>query len=221
MFKFDVKYTYDNYYEYYKFVLIKQRLLKDILFFVLFVAVAVYWWVAPDTDGNLIPILSLVFACGLPLMNFITIPLIKKQLRQRQEDIDRTHIAVTFNEDDILYENLTEDPYENNKPLEVKDEEVDASDIDTLNESPVSNTEEVTNQEKVVEDEKTFVLKYANFLIVRESANLFMFYLDRQTVIIIPKETYIQEQSLEQFKNFILTKIDPKRVKFLKEKVEN
>ena len=35
MHKFDVKYTYDNYFEYYKFVLIRQRILKDCLFFVL------------------------------------------------------------------------------------------------------------------------------------------------------------------------------------------
>ena len=44
-----------------------------------------------------------------------------------------------------------------------------------------------------------------------------MFYLDRQTVIILPKETYVSEQSIADFKNFILTKIDPKRVKFLKD----
>ena len=75
-------------------------------------------------------------------------------------------------------------------------------------------------EDKPVEDEKTFVLKYINFLVVRESANLFMFYLDRQTVVIIPKERFVEGGTLADFKNFILTKIDPKRVKFLKEKVE-
>ena len=221
MFKFDVKYTYDNYYEYYKFVLIRQRILKDILFFILFVGVAIYWWVGPvdQTDGDLIPILSLIFACGLPLMNFITIPMIKKQLHQRQEDIDRTHIAITFNEEDVLYENLTIDPYEGNKKAEIK-ETIDENDKEDELETKDVSTGENVQQDNPVEDEKTFVLKYINFLVVRESANLFMFYLDRQTVVIIPKERFVEGGTLADFKNFILTKIDPKRVKFLKEKVE-
>ena len=63
MHKFDVKYTYDNYYEYYKFVLIKQRIVKDLIFCVLFIAVAVYWWVdtGESTANEILPILSLVF----------------------------------------------------------------------------------------------------------------------------------------------------------------
>ena len=52
---------------------------------------------------------------------------------------------------------------------------------------------------------------------VNETNGLFLFYLDRQTVIILPKETYISDYSLKEFKEFILTKIDKKRIKLLKE----
>ena len=45
MYKFDVKYTFDNYLEYYKFVLIKQRILRDLVFALFFVGIAVYWWI--------------------------------------------------------------------------------------------------------------------------------------------------------------------------------
>ena len=152
-------------------------------------------------------------------MNFITIPMIKKQLHQRQEDIDRTHIAITFNEEDILYENLTIDPYEGNKKPEIK-ETIDENDKEDELETKDVSTGENVQEDKPVEDEKTFFLKQINFLVVRESANLFMFYLDRQTVVIIPKERFVEGGTLADFKNFILTKIDPKRVKFLKEKVE-
>lgn len=219
MHKFDVKYTYDNYYEYYKFVLIRQRILKDVLFFILFAAVAVYWWVdtSESTTSNVLPIISIIFACGMPLMNLITIPMIKKQLHSRQADIDRTHIVVTFNEDEIVYENLTEEPLVDNTPINVKEEEPVE---EKLEETEVASEETQATEEKpeeVKEDEKIFNLKYLNFLIVRETKNLFMFYLDRQTVIILPKETYVSEQSIADFKNFILTKIDPKRVKFLKD----
>ena len=31
MHKFDVRYSFDNYYEYYKFALIKQRILRDLI----------------------------------------------------------------------------------------------------------------------------------------------------------------------------------------------
>ena len=49
-----------------------------------------------------------------------------------------------------------------------------------------------------------------------------MFYLDRQTVVILPKSTYVSQSDLAEFKNFILTKVNPKRVRFIKEKkVEN
>ena len=42
MHKFDVKYSFDNYYEYYKFALVKQRILRDIIFSVLFIGIAVF-----------------------------------------------------------------------------------------------------------------------------------------------------------------------------------
>lgn len=216
MHKFDVKYTYDNYFEYYKFVLIRQRILKDCLFFVLFVGVGLYWLLdrSDSTSGNLLPILSFVFAVGMPLMNFITIPMIKKQLHQRQAEIDRTHIVVTFNEDEITYENLTLEPAKEETPIDVK-EEKDEQEA-PVEETPVAAEENETTEES----DKIFTLKYTNFLSVRESKGLFMFYLDKQTVIILPKETYVSEQSFVEFRNFILSKVDPRRVKFLKEKVE-
>ncbi len=216
MHKFDVKYTYDNYFEYYKFVLIRQRILKDCLFFVLFVGVGLYWLLdrSDSTSGNLLPILSFVFAVGMPLMNFITIPMIKKQLHQRQAEIDRTHIVVTFNEDEITYENLTAEPAKEETPIDVK-EEKDEQEA-PVEETPVAAEEPETTEES----DKIFTLKYTNFLSVRESKGLFMFYLDKQTVIILPKETYVSEQSFVEFRNFILSKVDPRRVKFLKEKVE-
>ena len=214
MHKFDVKYTYDNYFEYYKFVLIRQRILKDCLFFVLFVGVGLYWLLdrSDSTSGNLLPILSFVFAVGMPLMNLITIPMIKKQLHQRQAEIDRTHIVVTFNEDEITYENLTAEPVKEETPIDVKEENEEQ-------ETPVEETP-VEEVEATEESDKIFTLKYTNFLTVRESKGLFMFYLDKQTVIILPKETYVSEQSFAEFRNFILSKVDPRRVKFLKEKVE-
>ena len=203
MHKFDVKYTYDNYYEYYKFVLIRQRIIKDCLFFALFVGVGLYWLIdrGETTEGTLLPILSFVFAVGMPLMNLITIPMIKKQLHQKQAEIDRTHIVVTFDDEEITYENLSIDPNaEEQKVEEVKEE------------ASQENQEEQVN----TDPEKVFTLKYTNFMSVKESKGLFMFYLDRQTVIILPKETYVGETSLEEFKAFILTKIDPRRVKFSK-----
>lgn len=223
MHKFDVKYTYDNYYEYYKFVLIKQRIIKDLIFCVLFVAVAIYWWVdkSESTDNKLLPILSLVFGIGMPMLNFVTIPMIKKQLRNRQHEIDTTHIVVTFNEEEVVYENQSEFSKENKEVVETSEPAEETVAVEnTVNEStPVV---EETKAEEVKEDDRIFTLKYNNFLSVKESKNLFMFYLDRQTVIILPKSTYTGYNDLSEFKNFILTKINPKRVKFIKEKrVEN
>ena len=42
MYNFDVKYTFDNYYEYYKYTLIKSRILKDSIFCIVFFAFAAY-----------------------------------------------------------------------------------------------------------------------------------------------------------------------------------
>ena len=132
-----------------------------------------------------------------PMMNFLTVPMLKKQLHSRQAEIDRTHIVVTFGEEEVVYENLTV------KPEEVKPvEEV------------VENSEE-TPVEKPAE-EKVFRLNYQNFLAVKETKNLFLFYLDRQTVIILPKSTYVTVGEFDEFKAFILTKVNPRRVKFVK-----
>lgn len=215
MHKFDVKYTYDNYYEYYKFVLIKQRIVKDLIFCVLFIAVAIYWWVdtGESTANEILPILSLVFGIGMPMLNFVTIPLIKRQIRNRQQEIDATHIVVTFDEEEVIYENQTETKKEEKDVVEVKEE--------TTN-TEVSETENVEEVNTEKEDDRIFTLKYNNFLSVKESKNLFMFYLDRQTVVILPKSTYVSQSDLAEFKNFILTKVNPKRVRFIKEKkVEN
>ena len=215
MHKFDVKYTYDNYYEYYKFVLIKQRIVKDLIFCVLFIAVAVYWWVdtGESTANEILPILSLVFGIGMPMLNFVTIPLIKRQIRNRQQEIDATHIVVTFDEEEVIYENQTEAKKEETEVIDVKEE--------TTN-TEVSETENVEEVNTEKEDDRIFTLKYNNFLSVKESKNLFMFYLDRQTVVILPKSTYVSQSDLAEFKNFILTKVNPKRVRFIKEKkVEN
>ena len=190
MHKFDVKYTFDDYYEYYKFILIRQRILRDIIFGLLFVGVAIYFWVdqSESTSGNVIPIFSLVMGLLFPLMNYLTIPMLKKQLNQRKEEINRTHIIVTFNEDDVIYENLTEK-------------------IPQVNE---------TEGETEKKEENVFNLKYLNFMSIKETKNLIMFYLDRQTVIILPKSTYVEGNGIDEFKNFILQKVNPKRVKFLK-----
>lgn len=190
MHKFDVKYTFDDYYEYYKFILIRQRILRDIIFGLLFVGVAIYFWVdqSESTSGNVIPIFSLVMGLLFPLMNYLTIPMLKKQLNQRKEEINRTHIIVTFNEDEVIYENLTEK-------------------IPQVNE---------TEGETEKKEESVFNLRYLNFMSIKETKNLIMFYLDRQTVIILPKSTYVEGNGIDEFKNFILQKVNPKRVKFLK-----
>lgn len=204
MYKFDVKYTLDNYFEYYKFLLIKQRILRDVIFGLVFVGVAIYFWVdkSESTSGNVIPIFSLVMGLTFPLMNYITVPMLKKQLKKREDEIYRTHLIVTFldnpsiEDDQVIYENLTEIIPAAKENVEVVDE----------------NSE--NKEEK--EPENVFKLKYLNFMAIKESKNLIMFYLDRQTVIILPKSTYVGEGSIEDFKQFIKRKVNPKRVKFLK-----
>lgn len=204
MYKFDVKYTLDNYFEYYKFLLIKQRILRDVIFGLVFVGVAIYFWVdkSESTSGNVIPIFSLVMGLTFPLMNYITVPMLKKQLKKREDEIYRTHLIVTFldnpsiEDDQVIYENLTEIIPAAKENVEVVDE----------------NSE--NKEEK--EPENVFKLKYLNFMAIKESKNLIMFYLDRQTVIILPKSTYVGEGTIEDFKQFIKRKVNPKRVKFLK-----
>ena len=217
MHKFDVRYSFDNYYEYYKFALIKQRILRDLIFSVLFIGIAIYWWVdaGEATEGNVLPIFALVMGVVFPLMNLLTFPMLKKQIRSKQSEIDRTHIVVTFEEDEIIYENQSEPakPVVNEEKVEVKEE--------VKEEQPAEEVVEVKEEQpaeeaKSEEGERVFKLKYANFLQVKETEGLFLFFLDRQTVIILPKTTYVGGEDFAEFKNFILSKINPKRVKFLK-----
>jgi hypothetical protein len=217
MYKFDVKYTFDNYLEYYKFILIKQRILRDLIFALFFVGIAVYWWIdtSENTANNFLPIFAIVMGFLFPMMNFFTVPMLKKQLHARQAEIDRTHIVVTFNDDVVIYENLTVKPVVEQPVEEVKEE---------TNENTTEEVAEVKEEAEVIDntpveenkEERVFKLAYQNFLSVKETANLFLFYLDRQTVIILPKATYVTEGELAEFKNFILTKVNSHRVKFLK-----
>ncbi len=214
MHKFDVKYTFDNYLEYYKFVLIKQRILRDMVFALFFVGIAVYWWIdaSEETANNFLPIFAVAMGVLFPLMNLLTLPMLKKQLRSRQAEIDRTHIVVTFDEEEIVYENLTVKPEAAQVVEEKVAEEEHAAE-------QVNEEAKEENEEKVEEkpsEERVFKLAYQNFLSVKETANLFLFYLDRQTVIILPKETYVTVGEMSEFKNFILSKVNPRRVKFLK-----
>ena len=214
MHKFDVKYTFDNYLEYYKFVLIKQRILRDMVFALFFVGIAVYWWIdaSEETANNFLPIFAVAMGVLFPLMNLLTLPMLKKQLRSRQAEIDRTHIVVTFDEEEIVYENLTVKPEAAQVVEEKVTEEEHAAE-------QVNEEAKEENEEKVEErpsEERVFKLAYQNFLSVKETANLFLFYLDRQTVIILPKETYVTVGEMSEFKNFILSKVNPRRVKFLK-----
>lgn len=206
MYKFDVRYNLKNYYEYYKFLIIKQRFYRDMILSLVFFGIAIYWFVdtTENTNGILLPIFAIIMGILFPLMNFITFPMIKKQLRARQKEIENTHLTVTFNDDEVVYENLTEKLVDEIKETnEVKNEEASV---------------ENGNNSQSDEEERIFKLNYVNFMRVNETKGLFLFYLDRQTVIILPKETFIEGSSLKDFKEFILTKIDKKRIRFIKEK---
>ncbi len=206
MYKFDVRYNLKNYYEYYKFLIIKQRFYRDMILSLVFFGIAIYWFVdtTENTNGILLPIFAIIMGILFPLMNFITFPMIKKQLRARQKEIENTHLTVTFNDDEVVYENLTEKLVDEIKETnEVKNEEASV---------------ENGNNSQSDEEERIFKLNYVNFMRVNETKGLFLFYLDRQTVIILPKETFIEGSSLKDFKEFILTKIIKKRIRFIKEK---
>ena len=209
MYKFDVRYTLNNYLEYYKFLIIKQRFYRDMILSLVFFGIAIYWFVdtTENTSGILLPIFAIIMGVLFPLMNFITFPMLKKQLKTRQKEIDNTHLTVTFTENEVIYENLTEKLVDEVKETnEVKNEE-----------TPEAPTENEANPQST-EEERIFKLNYENFMRVNETKNLFLFYLDRQTVIILPKETFIEGSSLKDFKEFILTKIIKKRIRFIKEK---
>ena len=110
MFTFDINYTNEEYMEYYKDILITRKIVRNIIFILIFVAIAVIWWVdgSKSTTGNFIPIFALVAAVLLPLMNFLYIPLLKRQLRLREREVQNVHLFLTFEEDKIIYENKTE-----------------------------------------------------------------------------------------------------------------
>ena len=108
MYNFDVKYTFENYYEYYKYTLIKSRILKDSIFCIVFFAFAAYIFIDKSAETtDTLGILSIVLGLMFPLMNFATLPILKKQLKAKQKDIDNTRIFVTFNDEEVIYQNLT------------------------------------------------------------------------------------------------------------------
>ena len=276
MYKFDVKYTFDNYYEYYKYTLIKSRIVKDLFFCLVFFGFAAYLFVdqSPETSDAL-AIFSIILGVLFPLMNFATLPILKKQLKAKQRDIDNTRIFVTFTEEEVIYQNLTVKPEETVKveetPVEDKEahviddelvteetsvEEIVAEEVVTVEviaeeavaeevvteelpaeetvaeevvteEAPVEEAvvEEVVTEEAPVEeveeditvecdDEKTFKLSYKNFMSVKETENLLLFYLDKRTVVILPKSTLLGKKTVAEFKEFVKTKINRSRVKF-------
>lgn len=206
MYKFDVRYTLNNYLEYYKFLIIKQRFYRDMILSLVFFGIAVYWFIdtTDNTSGILLPIFAIIMGILFPLMNFITFPMLKKQLKTRQKEIDNTHLTVTFTENEVIYENLTEKLVD----------EVKETNEAKVEDAPAENE----NNPQSTEEERIFKLNYENFMRVNETKGLFLFYLDRQTVIILPKETFIEGSSLKDFKEFISTKIIKKRIRFIKEK---
>ena len=216
MHNFDIKYTLDDYYEYYSFVMFKQRMIREIIFFTLFVGIGVYWLIdqSEQTQGIFLPIFSFAMAVLIPLMTLAYIPLIRGQLKKRQEEIDKTHINVTFNEDEVVYENLTINP---EKPVEPKPE-VSQDEATEVEEKPAEPEVVEEKATEVNKEENIFRLKYENFMVVKETKHLFLFYLDRSTCIIIPKNKYTTMTELDSFKEFILGHINPKRVRFASSK---
>lgn len=272
MFRFDVKYTFDNYMEFYKNVLVKKDIIRNIIFAIFFVGLGIMFLVQ-GSKNTTVAIIAIVMGCAFPLISLLSIPMLKKQIRAREAEFSKTHIDIAFYDDEIIYTNLTvtEEPAsnvesevkeevtnENNEEIvpeevvtnenneetvtsEVKEEivtnedkatEVSVENEEVTTEEPVEDApveevvEEKENQEpEVVEeksestkenDENVIPLKYANFMLVKESRNLLMFYLDRSTTIIIPKDTLAEGGSIKDFKEFILTKVDNKFVKFNK-----
>ena len=214
MHKFDIKYKLEDYYEYYKFIMFRQRLIRESLFFFIFVGIGVYW-LAAKQEGLFIPIFSFCMAVLVPMMTLLYVPLIKRQLSKRQDEIDRTHIVVSFDENEVVYENQTA-PVE--KPISepVVEKEKKEEDNQSEDTTPVDNNKKEEQQPEQPKEENIFRLKYENFLSVKETKGLLLFYLDRQTVVIIPKTTYCQGDDLSEFKMFILSHINPRRVRFKK-----
>ena len=154
MYKFDVKYTFDNYYEYYKYTLIKSRIVKDLFFCLVFFGFAAYLFVdqSPETSDAL-AIFSIILGVLFPLMNFATLPILKKQLKAKQRDIDNTRIFVTFTEEEVIYQNLTVKPEDVVKVEETPVEDKEAHVIDDEVVTEETSVEEVVAEEVVVEEE--------------------------------------------------------------------
>ncbi len=230
MYKFDVKYKFENYLEYYKYALIKSKMWRDILFAVMFIAIGIYWIVSKQKT-TYVAYFCFAFGIIIPLWSFVSFPLIKKQLRNNLPVIERTHLIVTFNDEEIVYENLSLDakPTTDDNKEEVKEtavaeenivEEKVEEKLETIDANEETSTEEKTEPKEETKEqtneERVFKLKYNNFQLVREIDGLIVFYLDRQTIIILPKETLVENGNIDEFKSFILTKMPTNRVKFSK-----
>ncbi len=211
MYQFDINYTHKEYMEYYKDVLITRKILRNVIFVLLFVAIAIVWWVdkSDNTKGNFLPIFSLVFAVIIPVSNIIYIPILNHQLKLRKAELDSIKINLTFTDNEIIYENLTVpvnlEPVEENKPVNEETPEVEVVDED-------KDKYEQPDEEENQDSQKIFTLRYNNFYDVRATKNLILLALDRQIVIIIPKRT-ITVGTIDNFVNFLASKIPAKRFK--------
>lgn len=223
MYKFDVKYKFENYLEYYKYALIKSKMWRDILFAVMFIAIGIYWIVSKQKT-TYVAYFCFAFGIIIPLWSFVSFPLIKRQLRNNLPVIERTHLIVTFNDEEIIYENLsldvgtsTPDNKEEKAKEDVVEEKVEEK-LEAIDANEETSTEEKTEpkEEEKTNEERVFKLKYNNFQLVREIGGLIVFYLDRQTIVILPKETLVENGNIDEFKSFILTKMPTNRVKFSK-----
>ena len=223
MYKFDVKYKFENYLEYYKYALIKSKMWRDILFAVMFIAIGIYWIVSKQKT-TYVAYFCFAFGIIIPLWSFVSFPLIKRQLRNNLPVIERTHLIVTFNDEEIVYENLSLDvgtSTPDNKEEKVKEDVVEEKveeKLEAIDANEETSTEEKTEpkEEEKTNEERVFKLKYNNFQLVREIGGLIVFYLDRQTIVILPKETLVENGNIDEFKSFILTKMPTNRVKFSK-----
>ena len=214
MYKFDINYTNEEYMEYYKNILITRKIVRNVIFIFIFIAISVAWWVdgSDATKGNFIPIFALCAAVILPAINLLYIPLIKRQLKLREQEIKNVHIFLTFEDDKLIYENQTEplptavsEKVDENEKLETNNEQ----DKDELVDD---NENEYEKEEEKKEPQRVFTLHYNNFYEVTATKNLVMMALDRQTVIIIPKRTIV-EGNIEEFIHFLGSKIYPSRFK--------
>ncbi len=215
MYEFDVNYTNEEYMEYYVDILIKRKIVRNVVFVLLLLGIAAFWFFdkSDNTGGNFVPIFSLAAAVLIPLTNFLYIPMVKKQLRMRENEVKSIAIHLTFNEDEIIYENNTvnvNEVIDENPEVveEEKPENVETEEVEVVEEEGDYETEDEVEQPQ----EKVFTLHYNNFYEVRQTKNLVLMSLDRETVIIIPKRT-IQKGNIDDFLYFLGSKIAPFRFK--------